>query len=80
MDNPTKSSHLKDDQRCFIARYIRDEKITKVQQVESALEYFRQFQRDTIDVNDFEKECGIGIYVDPNLIDNLLSFNSKMII
>ncbi|XP_015434585.1 PREDICTED: probable glutamine--tRNA ligase [Dufourea novaeangliae] len=58
------------DQLPFIAKYIVEKKLDTIQRVDAALSFLLNHVKKTIDVSNFEKECGIGIVVLPEEIES----------
>ncbi|XP_012883513.1 PREDICTED: glutamine--tRNA ligase [Dipodomys ordii] len=64
------ASRLKDTQRLsFLVNYIASKKIHTELQLSAALEYVRSHPLDPIDTVDFEQECGVGVIVTPEQIE-----------
>ncbi|XP_053325199.1 glutamine--tRNA ligase [Spea bombifrons] len=64
------SSRLKDTKRLsFLVGYIANKKINTDLQLNAALDYVKAHPVDPIDVADFEKECGVGVIVTPEQIE-----------
>uniref|UniRef100_A0A8C4PLY1 Glutamine--tRNA ligase n=1 Tax=Equus asinus asinus TaxID=83772 RepID=A0A8C4PLY1_EQUAS len=64
------ASRLKDPRRLsFLVSYIANKKIHTETQLSAALEYVRSHPLDPIDTVDFEQECGVGIVVTPEQIE-----------
>nr|KAF6475850.1 hypothetical protein HJG63_016232 [Rousettus aegyptiacus] len=64
------ASRLRDPRRLsFLVSYIANKKIHTEPQLSAALEYVRSHPLDPIDVVDFEQECGVGIVVTPEQIE-----------
>lgn len=58
------------DKISFIVKYISEKKLDTTQRVDAGLNYFLAHPKDTVDVANFEKECGIGVVVSPEEIEN----------
>lgn len=54
----------------FVAKYIAEKKLDVVQRVDVGLNYLLSHVKDAIDESDFEKECGVGVVVSPEEIEN----------
>uniref|UniRef100_A0A286XU66 Glutamine--tRNA ligase n=1 Tax=Cavia porcellus TaxID=10141 RepID=A0A286XU66_CAVPO len=64
------ASRLKDTRRLsFLVSYIASKKIHTEPQLSAALEYVRSHPLDPIDTVDFEQECGVGVMVTPEQIE-----------
>uniref|UniRef100_A0A8D2IHH9 Glutamine--tRNA ligase n=1 Tax=Urocitellus parryii TaxID=9999 RepID=A0A8D2IHH9_UROPR len=64
------ASRLRDTRRLsFLVSYIASKKIHTEPQLSAALEYVRSHPLDPIDTMDFEKECGVGVMVTPEQIE-----------
>ncbi|KAM5148343.1 glutamine--tRNA ligase [Mantella aurantiaca] len=64
------STRLKDTKRLdFLVLYISSKKIGTDLQLNAALDYVKGHPVDPIDVTDFEKECGVGVAVTPEEIE-----------
>ncbi|XP_072276713.1 glutamine--tRNA ligase isoform X1 [Pyxicephalus adspersus] len=64
------STRLKDTKRLgFLVGYITSKKIGTDLQLNAALDYVKGHPVDPIDVADFEKECGVGVVVTPEEIE-----------
>ncbi|XP_055485893.1 glutamine--tRNA ligase [Psammomys obesus] len=64
------ASRLRDTRRLsFLVTYIANKKIHTELQLSAALEYVRSHPLDPIDVKDFELECGVGVVVTPEQIE-----------
>ncbi|XP_044157126.1 LOW QUALITY PROTEIN: glutamine--tRNA ligase [Bufo gargarizans] len=64
------SSRLKDPKRLgFLVGYIVGKKISTDLQLNAALEYVKGHPLDPIDTVDFERECGVGVTVTPEQIE-----------
>ncbi|KAF6313371.1 hypothetical protein mRhiFer1_013909 [Rhinolophus ferrumequinum] len=64
------ASRLRDPRRLsFLVSYIANKKIHTEPQLSAALEYVRSHPLDPIDTADFEQECGVGISVTPEQIE-----------
>uniref|UniRef100_A0A452GLJ6 Glutaminyl-tRNA synthetase class Ib non-specific RNA-binding domain-containing protein n=1 Tax=Gopherus agassizii TaxID=38772 RepID=A0A452GLJ6_9SAUR len=64
------ASRLKDQKRlCFLVGCITSKKIVTDLQLSAALEYVRSHPLDPIDTADFEQECGVGVVVTPEQIE-----------
>ncbi|XP_067908316.1 glutamine--tRNA ligase isoform X2 [Heterodontus francisci] len=59
------------DQRClgFLVKYIANKGVTSDLQLNASLDYIKSHQMDSIDSADFERECGIGVLVTPEQIE-----------
>uniref|UniRef100_A0A8C5QMP1 glutamine--tRNA ligase n=1 Tax=Leptobrachium leishanense TaxID=445787 RepID=A0A8C5QMP1_9ANUR len=65
------SSRLKDIKRLgFLVEYITRKKISTDLQLKAALDYVKAHPVDPIDAGDFERECGIGVSVTPEQIED----------
>uniref|UniRef100_D3Z158 Glutamine--tRNA ligase n=1 Tax=Mus musculus TaxID=10090 RepID=D3Z158_MOUSE len=63
-------SRLRDTRRrSFLVSYIANKKIHTGLQLSAALEYVRSHPQDPIDTKDFEQECGVGVVVTPEQIE-----------
>uniref|UniRef100_A0A8C9B0I9 Glutamine--tRNA ligase n=1 Tax=Prolemur simus TaxID=1328070 RepID=A0A8C9B0I9_PROSS len=64
------ASRLRDTRRLsFLVSYIASKKIHTESQLSAALEYVRSHPLDPIDLVDFEQECGVGVMVTPEQIE-----------
>ncbi|XP_030425129.1 glutamine--tRNA ligase isoform X1 [Gopherus evgoodei] len=64
------ASRLKDQKRLrFLVGCITSKKIVTDLQLSAALEYVRSHPLDPIDTADFEQECGVGVVVTPEQIE-----------
>ncbi|KAM4651239.1 glutamine--tRNA ligase [Discoglossus pictus] len=64
------ASRLKDTKRLgFLVGYIASKKITTDLQLNAALDYVKAHPLDPIDAANFEKECGVGVTVTPEQIE-----------
>uniref|UniRef100_A0A674IE92 Glutamine--tRNA ligase n=1 Tax=Terrapene triunguis TaxID=2587831 RepID=A0A674IE92_9SAUR len=64
------ASRLKDQKRLrFLVGCITSKKIVTDLQLSAALEYVRSHPLDPIDTADFEHECGVGVVVTPEQIE-----------
>uniref|UniRef100_A0A8C8UNC0 Glutamine--tRNA ligase n=1 Tax=Peromyscus maniculatus bairdii TaxID=230844 RepID=A0A8C8UNC0_PERMB len=64
------ASRLRDTRRLsFLVSYIANKKIHTELQLSAALEYVRSHPLDPIDTEDFEQECGVGVVVTPEQIE-----------
>nr|XP_032637664.1 glutamine--tRNA ligase [Chelonoidis abingdonii] len=64
------ASRLKDQKRLrFLVGYVTSKKIVTDLQLSAALEYVRSHPLDPIDTADFEQECGVGVVVTPEQIE-----------
>ncbi|XP_078206954.1 glutamine--tRNA ligase isoform X2 [Callithrix jacchus] len=64
------ASRLRDTRRLsFLVSYIASKKIHTEPQLSAALEYVRSHPLDPIDTADFEQECGVGVTVTPEQIE-----------
>ncbi|XP_012667344.1 glutamine--tRNA ligase [Otolemur garnettii] len=64
------ASRLRDTRRLsFLVNYIASKKIHTEPQLSAALEYVRSHPLDPIDTVDFEQECGVGVTVTPEQIE-----------
>ncbi|KAL4673747.1 hypothetical protein H8959_017681 [Pygathrix nigripes] len=64
------ASRLRDTRRLsFLVSYIASKKIHTEPQLSAALEYVRSHPLDPIDTVDFEQECGVGVIVTPEQIE-----------
>ncbi|XP_028907369.1 glutamine--tRNA ligase [Ornithorhynchus anatinus] len=64
------ASRLKDQKRLsFLVDYVTRKKILTDLQLNAALEYVRSHPLDPIDASDFERECGVGVTVTPEQIE-----------
>ncbi|XP_038267450.1 glutamine--tRNA ligase [Dermochelys coriacea] len=64
------ASRLKDQKRLhFLVGCITSRKILTDLQLSAALEYVRSHPLDPIDMADFERECGVGVVVTPEQIE-----------
>ncbi|KAM5311882.1 LOW QUALITY PROTEIN: glutamine--tRNA ligase-like [Glossophaga mutica] len=67
------ASQLRDPRRLsFIVSYITSKKIHTESQLSTAFEYVGSHPLDPIDTMDFEQECGVGITVTPEQIEEAL--------
>ncbi|KAK0088432.1 hypothetical protein PV326_004831 [Microctonus aethiopoides] len=53
----------------FVAQYISLKKLDSTQRVDAALNYFLSNINKNIDINEFEKACGVGVEVTPEEIE-----------
>ncbi|KAK0182166.1 hypothetical protein PV327_000329 [Microctonus hyperodae] len=53
----------------FVAQYISLKKLDSTQRVDAALNYFLSNIDKNIDINEFEKACGVGVEVTPEEIE-----------
>uniref|UniRef100_A0A8C0J402 glutamine--tRNA ligase n=1 Tax=Chelonoidis abingdonii TaxID=106734 RepID=A0A8C0J402_CHEAB len=68
------ASRLKDQKRLrFLVGYVTSKKIVTDLQLSAALEYVRSHPLDPIDTADFEQECGVGVVVTPEQIEEAVS-------
>lgn len=64
------ASRLRDPRRLsFLVSYVAGKKILTELQLSAALEYVRSHPLDPIDTADFEQECGVGVVVTPEQIE-----------
>ncbi|XP_073086676.1 glutamine--tRNA ligase isoform X4 [Manis javanica] len=64
------ASRLRDPRRLsFLVSYIASKKICTEPQLSAALEYVRTHPLDPINTVDFERECGVGVMVTPEQIE-----------
>ncbi|KAJ6668128.1 hypothetical protein lerEdw1_015505 [Lerista edwardsae] len=64
------ASRLKDPKHLgFLVKYIASKKILTDLQLNAALEYIKSHPMDPIDVMDFDRECGVGMTVTPEQIE-----------
>ncbi|XP_053576782.1 glutamine--tRNA ligase [Bombina bombina] len=64
------ASRLKDTKRLgFLVGYITSKKISTDLQLNAALDYVKAHPLDPIDVANFETECGVGVTVTPEQIE-----------
>ncbi|KAF7249957.1 Glutamine--tRNA ligase [Varanus komodoensis] len=64
------ASRLKDPKHLsFLVEYIATKKIATDLQLNAALDYIKSHPGDPIDVADFDKECGVGVMVTPEQIE-----------
>uniref|UniRef100_A0A8C2VL73 Glutamine--tRNA ligase n=1 Tax=Chinchilla lanigera TaxID=34839 RepID=A0A8C2VL73_CHILA len=64
------ASRLRDTRRLsFLVSYVARKKIHTEPQLSAALEYVRSHPLDPIDTSDFEQECGVGVMVTPEQIE-----------
>uniref|UniRef100_A0A8D1SY65 Glutaminyl-tRNA synthetase class Ib non-specific RNA-binding domain-containing protein n=1 Tax=Sus scrofa TaxID=9823 RepID=A0A8D1SY65_PIG len=64
------ASRLRDPRRLsFLVSYIASRKIHTETQLSAALEYVRSHPLDPINTMDFEQECGVGVIVTPEQIE-----------
>ncbi|XP_068108759.1 glutamine--tRNA ligase [Hyperolius riggenbachi] len=64
------ATRLKDTKRLgFLVTYLTSKKIATDLQLNAALDYIKGHPVDPINVADFEKECGVGIVVTPEEIE-----------
>ncbi|XP_063282773.1 glutamine--tRNA ligase [Pelobates fuscus] len=64
------ASRLKDTKRLgFLVEYIASKKISTDLQLNAALDYVKSHPVDPINAADFEKECGVGVTVTPEQIE-----------
>ncbi|KAM9326993.1 glutamine--tRNA ligase [Gastrophryne carolinensis] len=64
------SARLKDAKRLgLLVGYIANKKIATDLQLNAALDYVKSHPVDPIDVADFERECGVGVVVTPEEIE-----------
>ncbi|XP_076237813.1 glutaminyl-tRNA synthetase [Calliopsis andreniformis] len=57
------------DKLLFFAKYIAEKKLDTTQRVDAGLNFILNHVKETIDITNFEKECGIGIVVLPEDIE-----------
>ncbi|XP_043260696.1 probable glutamine--tRNA ligase isoform X1 [Colletes gigas] len=57
------------DKLPFITKYIAEKKLDTTQRVDTGLNFLLHHIKETIDISNFEKECGIGIVVLPEEIE-----------
>ncbi|XP_048953937.1 glutamine--tRNA ligase isoform X4 [Canis lupus baileyi] len=68
------ASRLRDPRRLsFLVSYIANKKIHTELQLSAALEYVRSHPLDPINTEDFEQECGVGVMVTPEQIEEAVS-------
>lgn len=65
----SKIKHQIADKLPFVAKYITEKKLDTSQRVDAALSFLLSHVKETIDVSNFEKECGIGVVVSPEEIE-----------
>ncbi|XP_065673354.1 glutamine--tRNA ligase isoform X2 [Hydra vulgaris] len=53
----------------FIIQYIKNQKITAVNQLNAALEYFKYNPTDPINLEAFERSCGVNVNYSPDEIE-----------
>ncbi|XP_076646067.1 glutaminyl-tRNA synthetase [Halictus rubicundus] len=53
----------------FAAKYIAEKKLDTIQRVDAALSFLLHHIKETIEISNFEKECGIGVVVTPEEIE-----------
>ncbi|KAE8612329.1 hypothetical protein XENTR_v10012814 [Xenopus tropicalis] len=64
------ATRLKDTKRLgFLVEYIASKKITTDLQLNAALDYVKAHPLDPINTSHFEKECGVGVTVTPEQIE-----------
>ncbi|KAM4722110.1 glutamine--tRNA ligase [Rhinophrynus dorsalis] len=64
------ATRLKDTKRLgFLVGYIASKKISTDLQLNAALDYVKAHPLDPIDAVEFEKECGVGVVVTPEQIE-----------
>uniref|UniRef100_A0A452VF81 Glutamine--tRNA ligase n=1 Tax=Ursus maritimus TaxID=29073 RepID=A0A452VF81_URSMA len=64
------ASRLRDPRRLsFLVSYVANKKIHTELQLSAALEYVRSHPLDPINTEDFEQECGVGVMVTPEQIE-----------
>ncbi|NP_001079979.1 glutaminyl-tRNA synthetase 1 S homeolog [Xenopus laevis] len=64
------ATRLKDTKRLgFLVEYIASKKITTDLQLNAALDYVKAHPLDPIDTGHFEKDCGVGVTVTPEQIE-----------
>ncbi|XP_072136303.1 glutamine--tRNA ligase [Mobula birostris] len=64
------AARLKDQEHlAFLIKYIANKGLNSDLQLSAALEYIKKHQLDSIDSADFERECGIGVVVSPEQIE-----------
>ncbi|XP_054016254.1 probable glutamine--tRNA ligase isoform X1 [Hylaeus anthracinus] len=56
------------DKLPFIAKYIAEKKLDTTQRIDAGLSFLLNHVKETIDLSNFEKECGVGIVVSPEEI------------
>ena len=66
----SKVKHQIVDKLPFVAKYITEKKLDTTQRVDAALSFLLSHVKETIDVSNFEKECGIGVVVSPEEIES----------
>lgn len=59
----------------FVVKYIINKKLDSIVRIDAALEYLltHGHHKDGINIKEFEKECGIGVIVTPEEIDNAVA-------
>ncbi|XP_076289861.1 glutaminyl-tRNA synthetase [Lasioglossum baleicum] len=57
------------DKLPFAAKYIAEKKLDTTQRVDAALSFLLHHVKETIEISNFEKECGIGVIVTPEEIE-----------
>lgn len=64
------ATRLKDQQHlAFLVKYIATKGVGSDLQLNAAVEYIKNHRLDSIDSTDFERECGIGVVVTPEQIE-----------
>ncbi|XP_078066146.1 glutamine--tRNA ligase [Mustelus asterias] len=64
------ATRLKDQGHlAFLVRYIANKEVNSDLQLSASLDYIKNHQVDPIDSEDFERECGIGVVVTPEQIE-----------
>ncbi|XP_059799842.1 glutamine--tRNA ligase [Hypanus sabinus] len=64
------ATRLKDQQHlAFLIKYIANKGLSSDLQLSAAVEYVKNHRLDSIDSADFERECGIGVVVSPEQIE-----------
>uniref|UniRef100_A0A4W3JZG8 Glutamine--tRNA ligase n=1 Tax=Callorhinchus milii TaxID=7868 RepID=A0A4W3JZG8_CALMI len=68
------ATRLKDQRRLgFLVGYVANKKMITDLQLSASLDYIKSHPVDPIDATNFEKECGIGIVVTPEQIEEAVS-------
>ena len=65
----SKIKHQIADKLPFVAKCITEKKLDTTQRVDAALSFLLSHVKETVDVSNFEKECGVGVVVSPEEIE-----------
>ncbi|XP_067855156.1 glutamine--tRNA ligase [Heptranchias perlo] len=67
------ATRLKDQRRLgFLVNYIANKGVSSDLQLNASLDYIKNHPVDPIDTEDFERECGIGVVVTPEQIEEVV--------